>query len=797
MAENLDIVYRIAADISGLKDGVDKAAKATQGLETAASRMGTALAGAFTVTALVSFGKVLLADADALVKMSDRTGATIEGLQRLQAAGDDAGNTIEQMTGAINKLQNALVSGSEPAINALNKLGLSVEDIRAMKPDEAFIAISDAIRQIQDPAEQTRIAMELFGKSGAEILPTLKRGFDDLKDSAVGMSEETVSRLNEFGARIAKLTRTVKALAAEGLVRLVDAFDPMGAALERGAKESDKYEKKLREQVSAAQAAIAAARKQADALNGVIGPQMDASTEARIYADLLKRQEEEQRKAAEATKKAQDAIDKWNKSVEDATIKMNLSIFTLHRFGAIELPNVESSLKDVDTAIDHLDSRTLPNFRTNLGRTGQAGRNLQNELKPLAVDTLPALSQAFAELAQVSGPAFGGIARAAGQMITALNVAKIATDNLTLAQAAGAVSAGQYIQSMAGVVSAIYTIGKAIMDVLDQFTKGLFPEQRNLIDNLQEFIQFLELSGMSIEDLKKKAEAAGVTLKDLFDAKTPEEFKKRLDELNDALRFQDDAMKFLDDTVKKYGFTIEELGPKFAQQKLTEQAFQLQKEFKALQAAGIDVAVISEKMADSINEYLHAALKTGSAVPESMRPILQQLADMGLLTDENGEAITDLEAAGIKFSKSLDEQFEDLIKTINKLVEAIERGLGNAIANIPDPVVQGRVTWDVDPLPGGGIHNDFPPMGDPILGFAHGTGGEFVDFGEGTLAMLHGRERVMTEGEQASSDADSAPMGDLVMVVDGEAFGRIPLKQIAGRGRLMREFRTLVEQAST
>jgi hypothetical protein len=37
--------------------------------------------------------------------------------------------------------------------------------------------------------------------------------------------------------------------------------------------------------------------------------------------------------------------------------------------------------------------------------------------------------------------------------------------------------------------------------------------------------------------------------------------------------------------------------------------------------------------------------------------------------------------------------------------------------------------------------------------FAGGTGGRYRDFGRGTLAVLHGRERVMTEGEGSGGGA--------------------------------------------
>lgn len=45
----------------------------------------------------------------------------------------------------------------------------------------------------------------------------------------------------------------------------------------------------------------------------------------------------------------------------------------------------------------------------------------------------------------------------------------------------------------------------------------------------------------------------------------------------------------------------------------------------------------------------------------------------------------------------------------------------------------------------GGAWN--PAWGSRPPGFTHGTGGQFIDFGAGTPAVLHGRERVMTEGE--------------------------------------------------
>lgn len=217
---DLNIIYRIAADISGLQDGVNRAAKSTEKLESLASKVTTAFAGMFTVTAAISFGKQLLDDADALVKLSDQTGVSIAGLQRFQVAGDDAGNTVDDLTNAITKLEDKLAGGDKSALAALQKLGIPFEDIKNLSPENQFIAISDAIRQIHDPAQQVNIAMDLFGKSGATILPTLKRGFDDVKGAAVGMSESTARELDSLGDSLSAAWRTTKGFTADAVVFL-------------------------------------------------------------------------------------------------------------------------------------------------------------------------------------------------------------------------------------------------------------------------------------------------------------------------------------------------------------------------------------------------------------------------------------------------------------------------------------------------------------------------------------------------------------------------------------------------
>lgn len=767
MANDLNIVYKIAADISGLQDGVKRAAKATEGLETVAKSVGAALAGMFTVQAAIGFAKTLIADADALQKLSDKTGVSLQGLQKFQIAADDAGNSIDQLTSAIAKMEDKLVSGDKSALAALNKLGIPFEDIKNLNPENQFIAISDALRQIHDPAQQVAIAIDLFGKTGAEVLPTLKRGFDDLKESAVGMSDETVQALDEAGDTLDRWWRKGKGILAEAFVATVhlaqDGFTPMGHAIGNAVREAEALNKQLTDMANK----VPAAGKNLPApLSVPTSNSADVRAFLRDSEEALKRQQQAQREAAQETERAARIQEEFRQSVEQATIAANLSTFTLHRWGAVTLPAATQGVKGLDLTIDHLESTTLPDLKIRLQDVGGTAVQVFERAKTVAETIHGAFKDALATLPKTLVNAFtggGGLlgaAKALGVQLADAIVTPLLTRLSALkkgavgigasgASALGVATAGQAGAIAGGLASSIggaaiaghvgagvagsialgaatFGIGAAAVGIA-LLIKHHNALQKEVNKTREAFVQ----AAGGLDLLNQRAHDAGVTLDHLLDARTPEAYKKAIEELNDAFQFQADSMQFLDDTIEKYGISISELGPRLSQQRLTQQAFQIEKEFRALEAAGIDVETISTHMKDAINEYLHAALQTGSAVPESMREILHQLAEMGLLTDENGNAITDLEAAGIHFSQTLDEQFQDLIQTINKLIDAISRGLGNAIENIPQPdPVHVPVVYDpTSPFPSA------PTGTDPIFGATGGVVPQYFAGGGRVLAF--------------------------------------------------------------
>jgi hypothetical protein len=203
-------LQKMAAAIQAQQNALDGSNKST----SIFSNLQTGLISKLAVVAgPAAFGlliKSTLDYADSLTKLSDRTGINVVALQRLEAIAKPSGNTLEEVAQAVNKFQKNLAEGDKGATDAIRSLGLSFTDLKALKPDDQFIAIAKAIQGIKDPAEQTLIAVQLFGRGGAEILPTLKAKVDELADSTGHMSEESVKALDAFGDSLGQLKdRTV------------------------------------------------------------------------------------------------------------------------------------------------------------------------------------------------------------------------------------------------------------------------------------------------------------------------------------------------------------------------------------------------------------------------------------------------------------------------------------------------------------------------------------------------------------------------------------------------------------
>jgi hypothetical protein len=273
-----------------------------------------------SVGAVASFTKGLFDMAGQIKDLSTATGVSTDALQEFAYVGSGVGVSMDEIGRAVGTLSERLAGGDRGAAEAVQKLGLNMADLLAAGPRDAFIAIGDAVGQLADPMEKNAVAADLFGgKLSRQLIPLLgdlRTAMQNVPKNAV-ITQEQIDNADKFGDKIDELLITWKAWAATRVIptQSLDLFMPPNATLEEKAEllrkagvasnwAAEQIARNAAQEKAKVDAAAAAQKAHADALNGFIGPLMDANAEQRIYADLLKKQEAALQRAAAAAGKA-------------------------------------------------------------------------------------------------------------------------------------------------------------------------------------------------------------------------------------------------------------------------------------------------------------------------------------------------------------------------------------------------------------------------------------------------------------------------------------------------------------
>lgn len=148
--------------------------------------LGNALGSIFT-SITSGFGNAVNAIGD-MVDMSQRLGIPVEQLQGMAHAADLSGTSIENVGKAMEKLAANMtaIAGGETGGKAaltLQTLGISATDAAGQlkATDAVMIELADKFAGMEDGAAKTAAAMAVFGKSGAELIPMLNMGGEELR----------------------------------------------------------------------------------------------------------------------------------------------------------------------------------------------------------------------------------------------------------------------------------------------------------------------------------------------------------------------------------------------------------------------------------------------------------------------------------------------------------------------------------------------------------------------------------------------------------------------------------------
>jgi hypothetical protein len=237
-----------SAEIGSLRvslglDSAQFSAGASQAQSTLSNLSGAFKAFAAGAIAALSLNKVeeaflaITERLDDMGKSAQKIGIPVEELSKLSYAAKLADVPMEALQTSIGKLSKGLAqfqaTGKGDAGNALRAIGVAAVDTTGkLRPTSAIIQdIAGKFAQYEDGANKTALAIALFGKSGADMIPLLNAGKQGLADAAaeaerfgVVVNKDASASAEVFNDNLTKLQTAGQGLAQVIAVPVVEAL---------------------------------------------------------------------------------------------------------------------------------------------------------------------------------------------------------------------------------------------------------------------------------------------------------------------------------------------------------------------------------------------------------------------------------------------------------------------------------------------------------------------------------------------------------------------------------------------
>ncbi|MFY9141562.1 hypothetical protein [Sulfuricurvum sp.] len=235
----LDII--IAADTAQLRKGMDEAVgimkSSTKTMETVAKTAAGAIAGYFAFDSIRDNIKHTLDQADAISKMSQKIGVSVDSLYAMQAAGQLADVELQSIEKSLLKFNKGIGDaerGTGNTSNALKNLNISLKDSSGhlKTSDQYLFEVADKFKAMPDGIAKSTLAMDLFGKTGADMIPLLNSGSEALKEYSGIINTETAQAAERFNDSMTKIGLSAETSSTRILTGMLPTIESLSGKFE-------------------------------------------------------------------------------------------------------------------------------------------------------------------------------------------------------------------------------------------------------------------------------------------------------------------------------------------------------------------------------------------------------------------------------------------------------------------------------------------------------------------------------------------------------------------------------------
>lgn len=214
---------------------------------------------------LVQIARDITEQAAALKDTSEQTGLATDDLQAYSLAAEMAGGSAADFAMAVKKLSKELATGTDETggqSKLFKRLQVETRDAEGNVRNfgDVLPEIAQRISELKSSAEQTALANEIFGRSGARLLPILRQGAagvaalkGQLDELGGGFSQEAIDRADEYDDAVIKLNYSFRSFKSLLVVQLAPILATVVNTIVKGVSWVSRFNK----ETTAASSAVA------------------------------------------------------------------------------------------------------------------------------------------------------------------------------------------------------------------------------------------------------------------------------------------------------------------------------------------------------------------------------------------------------------------------------------------------------------------------------------------------------------------------------------------------------------
>lgn len=176
------------AGVDGFKGKLKEVEGAASAFGDQITRVGERIVEYFAVREVLGFTGELLDAASKLDDLARQTGINVVELQVLGAATKEYGIDADQMGRAIFQVGQRIAGGDGSVVTALHMMGLSLEDVKGKQGTELFVTLERALGNLQGTMRDTAAA-DLFGARMGKAMEAFSTDVDGALDRAKAWSK--------------------------------------------------------------------------------------------------------------------------------------------------------------------------------------------------------------------------------------------------------------------------------------------------------------------------------------------------------------------------------------------------------------------------------------------------------------------------------------------------------------------------------------------------------------------------------------------------------------------------------